>query len=269
MSIHGRGGSGSGTSKSGGVVDDNDTPVADCRICQYRLNLLLGGRCSPGEACVVAESGRQIDRFFKFNPELAARYLNDVFWERRAIAVRYAPLQKLSPLINDKDEVVRRAVAYRLPPAQLGALAIDPDREVRITVADRIAVDELEQLAGDTDYLVRAYVAQRLPTGRLFRMIRDPDRQVRKIVANRLPQVSLGLMATDSEPEVRRVVASRLNPNDLGLLLEDPDWTVRLTAVERAPVEALVGMITDSDEEVRRAVTDRLEARDLSSESTR
>ncbi|MAA60617.1 MAG: (Fe-S) protein, partial [Pseudomonadales bacterium] len=75
--------------------DDDLTPIADCRMCQYRRTLLLSGRCSPGDSCVVVDSGRQIDRFFRINPELAPLYTQDKFWERRAIAARYLPVEKL------------------------------------------------------------------------------------------------------------------------------------------------------------------------------
>ena len=66
--------------------DQDLTPVADCRCCAFRRSLLLSGRCAPGDACVVVDSGRQIDRFLRMNPELAPRYMKDPFWERRAIA---------------------------------------------------------------------------------------------------------------------------------------------------------------------------------------
>ena len=177
----------------------NDTsvslPVADCSFCPFRGKTLLMGRCMPGDTCVIAESGRQIDRFFRINPVYAPQYLKDSFWERRAIAVRYAPQKDLTALITDEDEVVRRAVSYRLPPSQLSALMKDPDREVRMTVADRIGLESLELLANDPDYIVRLTVARRLPPGRLFRLIRDHDSEVRKVVAERLPEVSLGLIA--------------------------------------------------------------------------
>ena len=89
--------------------EDNLTPIGDCRRCRYRMNLLLGGRCMPGDACIAVDSGRQMDRFLRINPELAPHYLTDSFWERRAIAVRYVPLEALPPLIKDSDEAVRRA----------------------------------------------------------------------------------------------------------------------------------------------------------------
>jgi hypothetical protein len=50
---------------------------------------------TPGDACIRAHSGRQIDRFLRANPELAINYLSDIFWERRAIAVRYAPVDTI------------------------------------------------------------------------------------------------------------------------------------------------------------------------------
>lgn len=173
------------------------TPLADCRDCSFRGDLLPSGRCTPGDRCVAIHSGRQIDRFFRQNPQLAVHYLADPFWERRAIAVRYAPVEALLPMIHDVDEAVRRAVAYRLPRERLGELMRDPDREVRITVADRLPAEQLEWMATDPDYLVRAYVVQRIAPGRLFRFIRDEDRQVRKFVAQRLPEESLGLMVMD------------------------------------------------------------------------
>ena len=120
------------------------TPIADCRFCPYRASLLLSGRCSPGDVCVQAESGRQIDRFFRVNPEFAIQFLSDAFWERRAIAVRYVPQRELLSMTKDPDEAVRRAVAYRLPREQLHCMMHDVDREVRITVADRLPLNQLE-----------------------------------------------------------------------------------------------------------------------------
>ena len=240
------------------IADRDLTPIADCRHCPFRRSLLLSARCQPGDTCVVSESGRQIDRFFQVNPHLAPQYLSDPFWERRAIAVRYSPVEALTPLIHDSDEAVRRAVAYRLPREQLHVLMKDEDREVRITVADRLPMEQLEQMADDPDYLVRAYVAQRLPAGRLFRLIRDPDRQVRKLVAKRLPPESLGLMGMDPEPEIRRIVASRMNEEDAVELLTDPDWTVRLAAVHNVPLAALSQLQDESDAEVLAAIAERL-----------
>lgn len=238
--------------------DADQTPIADCRFCQHCSNLLLSGRCSPGNICVKVESGRQIDRFFRINPQYAEVYLRDDFWERRAIAVRYVPLDALDRMIADSDEAVRRAVAYRLPREQLHVLMNDEDREVRITVADRIPENQLEKMADDVDYLVRAYVAQRIGAGRLFRFIRDPDLQVRKIVAKRLPEESLGLMVHDKEPEIRRIVASRLQGQDALQMLNDQDWTVRLEAVKQVPLSALQEM-QEEDEEVLLAIKERLD----------
>ncbi len=249
---------GSMNDQSGTILDRDVTPVADCRLCPHRLNLLLSGRCIPGDTCVLVENGRQIDRFFRLNPQYALQYLQDDFWERRAIAVRYVPVTALKERVNDPDEAVRRAVAYRLPREELHVLMNDEDREVRITVADRLPVEQLEKMADDPDYLVRAYVAQRLPLGRLFRLIRDPDRQVRKLVAKRLPPETLGLMTTDPEPEVRCIVAGRLSGEDVVEMLSDPDWTVRLAAVANAPLPALKKQRDEADTEVLAAMAERL-----------
>ena len=108
----------------------DEPPIPDCRYCRHRSNLLMSGRCVPGDICVQANSNRQIDRFFRINMQYAEIYLRDDRWERRAIAVRYAPVDALDRLIADEDEAVRRAVAYRLPREALGALIDDDDREV-------------------------------------------------------------------------------------------------------------------------------------------
>ena len=193
----------SGPSPLTGVV------LADCAACPHRA-LLAEGRCEPGDVCLMAHSGRQIDRFLRRNPGFAGDCLRDFFWERRAIAARYAPLEALRRLPRDRDEVVRRVVASRLPVDELDAWLHDEDREVRMTVANRLAPERLNELVGDQDYLVRLTVAKRLPHGQLSRMAHDPEREVRKEVARRLPPFALGLMARDEDAEVRRIAAERI-----------------------------------------------------------
>ena len=208
-------------------LEVDSTPKADCSNCPYYPELPKYQHCIPGDVCVHVESGRQIDRFFKRNPGLADIYLNDSFWERRAIAVRYAAQELLDPLIHDPDEVVRRAVAYRIPIDKLEQLLTDPDREVRITVADRLPINKLELMVEDEDYLVRCYVARRMAAGRLFRMLNDTDSQVRKIVAQRISPSSLGLLMHDSDAEVRKIVAERIDPEHAISFAHDSDWQAR------------------------------------------
>ncbi|NTV97249.1 MAG: (Fe-S) protein, partial [Thiobacillus sp.] len=163
-----------------------EEPTADCATCPQRDTTLRAGRCVPGDICLIAHSGRQIDRFLRRNPDYAEACLADRFWERRAIAVRYAPLAAVRPLAKDADEVVRRAVALRLPADELADLMHDVDREVRITVAARLPIARLARMMADPDYMVRLQVARRLPHGSLPRLAHDPDREVRKEVARRL-----------------------------------------------------------------------------------
>ena len=144
-------------------VGEDLTPQADCTQCKFSASLLPAGACKPGDCCVAAQSGRQIDRFFRAHPAYAADYAEDEFWERRAIAARYLPTSRLRPLLNDPDEAVRRVLAYRVPLEWLPELINDTDREVRITVADRLPEEQLELMANDPDYLARVYVAKRLP----------------------------------------------------------------------------------------------------------
>lgn len=92
--------------------------LADYATCRHRA-LLATGKCVPGDICVTAQSGRQIGHFLQCNSEFAQDYLSDGFWERRAIAIRYAPLELVRALPRDSDEVVRRVVVSRLPVDEL------------------------------------------------------------------------------------------------------------------------------------------------------
>jgi hypothetical protein len=231
--------------------------LADCSACPHRA-LLEKGHCVPGDVCVTVQSGRQIDRFLRRSPQFAADYLNDGFWERRAIAARYAPLEVLRAMPRDADEVVRRVVVSRLAKDELADYLRDPDREVRMTVANRLAPESLGALIGDEDYLVRLQVAKRLPHGQLRRMADDEDREVRKEVARRLPPFALSLMMKDADAEVRRIVAQRCLPDDAAKMLADEDWVVRLEAAQRAPLESIAAMVDDAEADVRAAVRQRL-----------
>jgi hypothetical protein len=235
-----------------------DVRMADCTRCVHRDTLLISGACMPGDVCLIAQSGRQIDRFLRKNREFAEGCLNDFFWERRAIAARYAPLSAVQLMPKDHDEVVRRVVASRLAVDELVDYLHDTDREVRMTVAERIAADHLTALISDEDYLVRLQVAKRLPHGQLPRMAHDPDREVRKEVARRLPSFVLKRMADDEDAEVRRIAAARMLPQDAALMLADTDWLVRLEAAMRAPLEAITELADDAEPDVRAAVYRRL-----------
>jgi hypothetical protein len=241
----------------GGASPRAEVARIDCASCVYR-ELLANGNCEPGEICVSAQSGRQIDRFFRRNPEFAENFLKDGFWERRAIAVRYAPMASLRAMPRDADEVVRRAVVSRLPNDELDAYLNDPDREVRVMVASRLAPERLTDLLGDTDYLVRLQLAKRLPHGQLRRMANDEDREVRKEVARRLPAFALSLLTKDEDAEVRRIVAMRALSDDAEKMLGDSDWVVRLEASHRAPLEAITELVDDVEPDVRTAVRQRL-----------
>lgn len=86
----------------------NQKAVANglCAHCPLYPSFLEAGRCQPGEACIRAHSGRQIDRFLRRNPDEAEHYLDDIFWERRAIAARHAPVDRIFRLKRDRKSVV-------------------------------------------------------------------------------------------------------------------------------------------------------------------
>ncbi|MCE1184821.1 MAG: (Fe-S) protein [Rhodocyclales bacterium] len=232
----------------------------ECTGCRHQALHELG-QCATGDRCVVAMSGRQIDRFFRANPDEAAAYLDDGFWERRAIAARYAPLDLIDGLMHDPDEVVRRVVAGRIPDERLMELIHDPDRDVRAIAVQRLPGEQVEWALRDIDYLVRMFAVRKVSHGLLRPLIHDPEREVRKAVAQRLPPFALGVYATDPEPEVRRIAASRMLPADAARLLDDDDWSVRLAAVNNAPLDTLAQRLArEEDEEIRGAMAGRLGA---------
>jgi hypothetical protein len=229
-----------------------------CAACPH-VDFLADGHCQPGEICVRARSGRQIDRFFGKHPGEARRYLDDAFWERRAIACRYVPLACVYARMRDADEIVRRVVASRLPPERLVDMARDPAREVRLMVAQRLPLEKLALLVDDMDYRVRVALVERLPHGQLLRFARDPEREVRKIVARRLPAFALDALRGDPEPEIRAIAASRALPQLAARFLSDPDWWVRFSALPNAPLECLADLRDDTEAEIRAAARARLE----------
>ncbi|HKI59434.1 MAG TPA: 4Fe4S-binding leucine-rich repeat protein [Mariprofundaceae bacterium] len=238
---------------------DLKMPIGDCSQCPYRDSLLAEGHCKPGDACVAVESGRQIFRFFRKNPDLAIDYMEDDFWERRAIVAAFIPLIELNKLITDSDATVRRAVARRIPVMFLSRLMDDPDREVRILVAERLPAARLMKMRFDDDYLVRSMVAQKAPQGTLAHMMNDPDELVRKEVAKRLPKGSHVLMINDPSPVVRRIVVKEIGDRQAIRMLYDEDLIVRLMAVNRVPPDALKLVEDDPGPDVQLAIARRVE----------
>ena len=170
-----------------------------CSGCNYNPEYLNSRRCTPGDACIRAHSGRQIDRFLRQNRDEAVHFLDDIFWERRAIAVRYSPVDTIFRLKSDPDEVVRRVVVTRLPVEQLEGMIGDPDREVRLSVASRLPEPE-----------VRAIVAERALPGLAASLLQDQEWWVRLAAVANAPVDYLPMLADDPEPEVRDAVKQRL-----------------------------------------------------------
>ena len=231
-----------------------------CGDCEYAHLRSLAGElgCAPGHACMQDIYARRIDRFFRWHATLSDAQLSHAYFEVRAIAVRRASVFRLGGLIQDPDETVRLQLALRLPLAQLNKLATDPHREVRIRVAQRLAPLELAALRNDPDYGVRELVAQRIPLAILPTMARDPDRAVRMRVAQRLDMPALLRMVDDPDADVRRIVAECLPIALLSRLAHDTDWCVRWEVAQRADTHTLEAMHNDDEPEVRQAVRERL-----------
>ena len=122
--------------------------LLDCSTCEQFANQ-AEGRCRLGHACVEDRYARRIDRFFRWNPKLATDYITHPYFEVRAVAAKYLDIFHLQRLLHDPDETVRQSVVLRLPAnsKQIKALKSDPDREVRIRVAQRLETHELKAMA--------------------------------------------------------------------------------------------------------------------------
>jgi hypothetical protein len=240
------------------TVDWKGEPI-DCAQCKH-AEKRDRYPCELGHACVQDRYALRVDRFFRWNPEVADEWLNHPYFEVRAIAARRASVFRLAVLTSDVDETVRASVALRLPLRLVAQMAKDPHREVRIRIAQRLPPQLLVSLCDDEDYGVRTWVARRLPLKWLSRLVHDPDPQVRLEVAHRLEPASLGQLADDESLVVRRAVAERATTALLARLAKDEAWEVRWEVAHRAG-EALASQLTaDVEEEVRIASRLRLAA---------
>ncbi|HYE37565.1 4Fe4S-binding leucine-rich repeat protein [Methylocaldum sp.] len=236
--------------------------LLDCAGCE-RLAERDHGRCRLGHACAHDRYARRIDRFFRWNPQLAKEYLGHAYFETRAAAAKYVEVFQLPRLIADSDETVRQSVAQRLPvrSRHLKALSRDPHREVRIRVAERLELGDLVAMIGDSDYYVRQIVARRLSPGLLVRMLHDADPEVRKVVARRVGSEWLHTMARDQDLGVRLEAVRRMDEGQLERYREDPDWRVRYEVASRLDPAELDPMRDDPDAAVRELVGQRLDGR--------
>jgi hypothetical protein len=236
--------------------------LLDCSGCERRAELEQG-RCRLGHACVHDRYARRIDRFFRWNPLLAKDYLEHPYFETRAVAAKHVEVFLLPKLIADPDETVRQSVAQWLPVHSRHFLALsrDPDREVRIRVAERLELKDLAAMIGDPDYYVRQIVARRLPPGHLVRMLHDRDPEVRKVVARRVGGEWLHVLAADKELPVRLEALRRMDANQLKRYREDPDWRVRYEVAGRLDPAELDLLRADPDDAVRELVAQRLAGR--------
>lgn len=233
--------------------------LLDCSVCERRA-LLEEGHCRLGHACAHDRYARRIDRFFRWNPQLAKEYLEHPYFETRAVAAKHVELFYLPRLVGDADETVRQSVAQRLPvnSKHFKNLLHDPHREVRIRVAERLDGRELVGLIDDPDYFVRQIVARRLPPGMLVKMMHDRDPEVRKVVAQRISSDWLPAMANDKEVNVRLVAVRRMDTAQLKQLIKDPEWQVRYEVASRLEVDDLTLMRADPDPAVHDLVAQRL-----------
>lgn len=241
--------------------------IIECRGCAHESLQATGG-CELMRACVADRYARRIDRFFRWNPEIARDYIDHPYFEVRAIAAKHVDVFAAVRLLDDADATVRWSAAARLPRRYLLRLRTDPDREVRIRVALRVDPNSLISMIGDTDYYVRQVVARRIRPQLLKLMVNDPEAEVRRTVATRIEEKSLLAMAGDKDERVRVEVVERLPVEQLKYLRHDADWSVRYAVAGRIAEVYLPEMLTDEDPMVRELARHRLDASGAKSDGT-
>lgn len=125
-----------------------------CERCVFH-QLLSESKCFRDHVCVQDSSPSKIEKFFELNPGLANEFLSHPYFEVRFAAAKYADVFHLTALLDDVDETVRWAAAFRLPNRFRLRLRNDPHREVRIRVAAHLEGDDLLPMMSDPDYYVR------------------------------------------------------------------------------------------------------------------
>ncbi len=235
-----------------------------CESCVCR-QLMGENKCFRDHVCVQDSSPSKIEKFFELNPGLANEFLSHPYFEVRFAAAKYADVFHLTALLEDEDETVRWAAAFRLPNRFRVRLRNDPHREVRIRVAAHLEGDDLLPMISDPDYYVRQVVARRVDAKHLRQMIDDPDPAVRCEVAKRIAVEWLPGLATDTDVAVCLAAAQRLTVTQLLPLRSHPEFRVRYEVAGRVPVSALDAMRSDEDAMVRELVEERIAAQKESS----
>jgi hypothetical protein len=233
--------------------------IIECQGCAHE-SLRARGGCELMRACVADRYARRIDRFFRWNPEIARDYIDHPYFEVRAIAAKHVDVFASVRMLDDVDATVRWSAAARLPRRYLLRLRADPDREVRIRVALRIDPNDLVSMIGDPDYYVRQVVARRIKPQLLTLMVNDAEPEVRRTVATRIEDQWLPTMAADTDERVRLEVVERLPAPQLKYLRHDTAWSVRYAVAGRISELYLAEMLTDEDPMVRELARHRLDA---------
>ena len=152
------------------------------------------------------------------------------------------PVELLERLVGDKHHLVRFAVAERADPQawRVALAAADPD--VRVVLAQRQDLDDatLEALVADPDRGVRVSVAESSRRADLLaRLARDADQHVRAATATNSATASdvMELLATDRTAQVRAVAAQsrRLIPRTVTRLAADRSSNVRYFVLSSHP----------------------------------
>lgn len=159
---------------------------------------------------------------------------------RQAIASRVHQeeyKQFIPRLLHDKSPLVRAELARQAsygtyPTLILDTLRNDKDALVRLAVAKHGREQDLDLFVTDKDPAIRAIVALGRKDEHLDVLVNDPEPQVRVNVAKIGRDKDLDILVEDDDDEVRAVVASHLRPQDIATLHFDSSWLVQQVFAE-------------------------------------
>lgn len=180
------------------ALDWRGQPI-HCEQCAHQA-LLAQARCRKGHSCVMDRRIKHIDRFFRSVPHLADSHLDHPYFELRAVAVKYASLFRVPPMLADSEPEVRMMAVARLPAERVKGLASDPDRRVRIGVVLKMEGKALIAMLSDADHHVRVVIVRKMAPELLPMAMRDPEPAVRRWVARRIVESRLIDMRGDLNP---------------------------------------------------------------------
>jgi hypothetical protein len=228
----------------------------------------------------------------KIDKGLVHHFARDSQASIRTVAAKRMPVDKLSLMYNDKEEIIIYTIFDRISSnpddlidivnnkkysilmrtvasikvttnllvsdEQLYKIMNSDIEEVRQRVAQGIsATDGLLKMINDPSHIVRRIISKRLPQQHIHKMIGDDDDVVMRNVVSQTDEKHLPKMITDARPTIRTAVARKIDKSYLPKMMNDSDNGVRLIVAHRVDPDKVVAMYDDDHYFIRKIVAEK------------